>query len=151
MKNMPHVSEKYIHNELKESIENREADYVIFVVKNKNSLPDSVGWFNEYDGNHLVCAVENNDNEAIMDGDIIHIAYKLARAKLRTETSKEKKIDASVIISKTSEIQDKLGDLMKIKRQCANIDKSTEAIRDTTKETEKAIKRQLEEIIESIS
>ena len=98
-----------------------------------------------------MCAVENNDNEAIMDGDIIHIAYKWARAKLRTETSKEKKIDASVIISKTSEIQDKLGDLMKIKRQCANIDKSTEAIRDTTKETEKAIKRQLEEIIESIS
>jgi len=151
MKNMPHISEKYIHRELKESIENREADYGIFVVKNKKSLPDSVGWFNEYDGNHLVCAVENSDNDAIMDGDIIHIAYKWARAKLRIEASKEKKIDASVIMSKTSEIQDKLGDLMKIKRQCANIDKSTEAIRDTTKETEKAIKKQLEEIIESIS
>ena len=151
MKNMNHISEKYIHKELTESIENREADYGIFVVRSKNSLPDSVGWFNEYDGNHLVCAVENNDNEAIMDGEIIHIAYKWARSKLRIETSKEKKIDSSLLLNKTSEIQNKLGDLMKIKRQCTNIDKSTEAIQNTTKETEKAIKKQLEDIIESIS
>ena len=151
MKDKDSVSEKYIHSELKEAIENREADYGIFVARGKDSLPDSVGWFNEYDGNHLVCAVENGDSEEVMDGEIIHIAYKWARARLRIEASKEKKIDSSSILSKTSEIQDKLGDLSKIKRQCTNIDKSTEAIRATTKETEKAIKKQVEEIIESMS
>ncbi|MBT4325420.1 MAG: hypothetical protein HOD60_00720 [Candidatus Nitrosopelagicus sp.] len=151
MKDKDSISEKYIHSELNDAIENRDADYGVFVVKNKNSLPDSVGWFNEYDGNHLVCAVETDDNEEVMDGEMVHIAYKWARARLRIETSKEKKIDSSSILSKTSEIQDKLGDLMKIKRQCTNIDKSTEAIRTTTKETEKAIKNQVDDIIESIS
>ena len=150
MKNMHNIPEKYIHKELKEAIENREADYGIFVVKNKDSLPETVGWFNEYDGNHLVCAVENNEEE-MMDGEIIHIAYKWARAKLRLEGSKEKKFDASKILEKTTEIQQKIGDLRKVKLQCNNIDKSTEAIRETTKDTEKEIKMQLEEIVDSLS
>ena len=151
MKNMSNIPQKYIHKELKEAIENREADYGIFVAKNKDSLPENVGWFNEYDGNHLVCAVENNEGEAMIDGEIIHIAYKWARAKLRLEDSKEKKLDASLILEKTSEIQQKIGDLRKIKLQCNNIDKSTETIRETTKDTEKEIKRQLEEIVDSLS
>ncbi len=151
MKNMSRIPSKYIHKELKEAIENREADYGIFVVKNKDSLPDEVGWFNEYDGNHLVCAVENNEGEAMIDGEIIHIAYKWARAKLRLEDTKEKKVNASKILEKTNEIQQKIGDLRKIKLQCSNIDKSTEAIRETTKDTEKEIKKQLEEIVDSLS
>jgi len=151
MKNMGNITQKYIHTQLKESIENREADYGIFVVKNKDSLPENIGWFNEYDGNHLVCAVENDEGNSMIDGEIIHIAYKWARAKLRLTNTKEKKLDASVIIEKTSEIQQKLGDLGKIKRQCTNIEKSTDDIRETAKKTEKEIKKQLEEIVDSIS
>ncbi|MBT4328205.1 MAG: hypothetical protein HOD60_15075 [Candidatus Nitrosopelagicus sp.] len=151
MKNMSNIPQKYIYKELKEAIANRESDYGIFVAKNKDSLPENVGWFNEYDGNHLVCAVENNECEAMIDGEIIHIAYKWARAKLRLEDTKEKKVDASKILEKTTEIQEKIGDLRKIKLQCTNIDKSTEAIRETTKDTEKEIKRQLEEIVDSLS
>jgi hypothetical protein len=151
MKNMKNIPQKYIHKELKEAIENREADYGIFVVKNKDSLPENVGWFNEYDGNHLVCAIENNDGESMIDGELIHVAYKWARAKLRLENSKEKKLDASLILEKTTEIQQKIGDLQKIKLQCNNIDKSTEAIRETTKDTEKEIKMQLEEIVDSLN
>ena len=149
MKNKGSISEKDIHKELKESMENREADYGIFVAKNKNSLPDTVGWFNEYDGNHLVCAVEN-DGEEIMDGEIIHIAYKWARAKLRTESTKEKKFDAELILAKTSEIRRKIEDLRKIKMQCTNINKSTEDIEKVTKNTEKEIKAQLEEIVDNL-
>jgi len=151
MKNMSNIPQKYIQKELKEAIENREADYGIFVAKNKDSLPETVGWFNEYDGNHLVCAIQNNEGEAMIDGEIIHIAYKWARARLRLENTKEKKLDASLIMEKISEIQQKIGDLRKIKRECSNIDKSTESIRVTTKDTEKEIKKQLEEIVDSLS
>ena len=149
MKNKDRISEKDIHRELKDSMENRGADYAIFVAKNKNSLPDTVGWFNEYDGNHLVCAVENDEDE-IMDGEIIHIAYKWARAKLRTESTKEKKLDAELILAKTSEIRQKIEDLRKIKRQCTNINKSTEDIEEIAKKTEKEIKAQLEEIVDNL-
>ena len=151
MKNMSNIPQKYIYKELKEAIANRESDYGIFVAKNKDSLPENVGWFNEYDGNHLVCAIENNDGESMIDGELIHVAYKWARAKLRLENSKEKKLDASLILEKTTEIQQKIGDLQKIKLQCNNIDKSTEAIRETTKDTEKEIKMQLEEIVDSLN
>jgi hypothetical protein len=118
MKNKGTVSLPEIQRELKESMENREADYGIFVVKNKESIPKSIGWFNEYDGNQLVCAVENGDGDSMIDGEIIHIAYKWARARLRLESSKEKKLDPSLIIEKTGSIKKKIADMRKIKTQC---------------------------------
>lgn len=151
MKNKDKITLKDIQIELKEAIENREADYGVFVAKNKDTLPETIGWFNEYDGNHLVCAIENNDGETMINGEIIHIAYKWARAKLRLENSKEKKLDPLFIIEKTREIQTKIGDMRKIKTQCTSIEKSTKDIRETAEETEKKIKRDLEEIIESLS
>ena len=151
MKDKAKISLKDIQKELKGAIANREADYGIFVAKNKDTLPEAVGWFNEYDGNQLVCAVENNDGESIIDGEIIHIAYKWARAKLRLEGTDEKKLDPAFIIEKTGEIQTKIGDMRKIKTQCTSIEKSTKEIKETAKDTETNIKKDLEEIIESLS
>ncbi len=139
-----------IQKELKEAMENREAEYGIYVVKSKKSLPESIGWFNEYDGNQLVCAIENDEGDSLIDGEIIHIAYKWARARLRIESTKEKKLDPSFIIEKAGEIQKKIGDMKKIKTQCTNIEKSAGTIKDTAKNTETEIKKDLEEIIESL-
>lgn len=150
MKNMEKVSLPDIQRELKASMDNREADYGIFVVKNKESIPKSIGWFNEYDGNQLVCAVENGDGDSLIDGEIIHIAYKWARAKLRIESAKEKKLDPSIIIEKTESIKKKIADMRKIKTQCTSIEKSTESIRETAKNTETEIKKDLDAIIESL-
>ena len=96
MKDRGTISRPMIQKELDEAMENREAEYGIFVAKNKESLPVNVGWFNEYDGNHLVCAMENNDGDSLIDGEILHIAYKWARARLRIESTKEKKLDTSL-------------------------------------------------------
>lgn len=144
------LSEKIIREELETAIENRGADYGIFVVKNKDSLPKSIGSFNEYDEKQLICAVEN-DGETMIDGEIIHIAYKWARARLRLEDSKEKKIDATLITAKTGEIRQKIEDMKEIRSQCTNIQNSTESIRKTATDTEKEIKKQLDEIIDSLS
>lgn len=151
MKNKDNINFKEIQNELKGAIENRGADYGIFVAKNKESLPKIVGWFNEYDGNHLVCAVENDDGESVIDGEIIHIAYKWARAKLRLENSKEKKLDPVFIGEKAEQIQTKIKDMRNIKTQCTSIEKSTKDIRETAEVTEKGIKKDVEEIIDSLS
>ena len=151
MKNREKIGLREIQNELKGAMENREADYGIYVVKKKKSLPESVGWFNEYDGNQLVCAIENDEGDSLIDGEIIHIAYKWARAKLRIESSKEKKLDPTFVIEKTGEIQKKIGDMSKIKRECTKIENATKEIKDTAKETESKIKQDLEEIIESLN
>ena len=151
MKNSESITLPGIKTELKEAMENREADYGIFIAKNKKSLPQSVGWFNEYDGNKLVCAIENNTGDSLIDGEMIHIAYKWARARLQIESIKTKQLDPSFIMEKVNIIQKKIEDMKKIKIQCANIDKSTEDIRSTAKYTETEIKRDLEEIIESLN
>lgn len=149
MKDKDKVSLKDIHNELNEAMENREAHYGVFVAKNRDSLPESVGWFNEYDGNHLVCALENN-GDSMIDGEVIHIAYKWARARLRIETSKETKFDASFIMKKVSDIQNNLSELRKVKLQCTSIEKSAGTIKDLTKSTEAQIKADLDELLGSL-
>ena len=148
MKNKEAITLPDIQKELRGAMENREAEYGILVAKSKESLPKSVGWFNEYDGNHLVCAIENGDGDALIDGEIIHIACKWARARLRIESIKEKKLDPSFIIEKAPRaIQKKIGDMRKIKTQCTNIEKSAGVIQETAKNTETEIKNELEEII----
>ena len=151
MKNSESITLPGIQKELKEAMENRSADYGVFIAKNKKSLPKCVGWFNEYDGNQLVCAIENNTGDSLIDGEMIHIAYKWAKARLQIEHIKIKRLDPSLIIEKVSTIQKKIEDMKKIKTQCTNIENSTKDIRDTTKDTETKIKSDLEEIIESLN
>jgi hypothetical protein len=151
MKNKGRIGLKDIQKELKEAIENRGADYGIFVSKNKDNLPKMAGWFNEYDGNHLVCAIENKDGESMIEGEIIHIAYKWARAKLRLEDSGEKKLDPTLIIEKAGEIETKIKEMRNIKSQCTKIENSTKIIRATAEETESAVKKDVEDIIKSLS
>ena len=150
MKDKERVSLKDIQSELKEAIENRESHYGIFVAKNRDSLPESVGWFNEYDGNHLVCALEDNDGTSMIDGEVIHIAYKWARARLRIQNSVESKLDVSFVMKKASDIQSNLDDLRKIKRDCTSIETATGSIKEQAKNIKTQIESDLEEILQSI-
>ncbi len=150
MKNKGTISRREIQKELDEAMENREAEYGIFVAKNKESLPESIGWFNEYDDGHLVCAVEDGNGDSFIDGEIIHIAYKWARARLRIESAKEKKLDPSFVVEKTRAIQNKMKDMRSVKTQCTSIETSAKEIKDTVKDMESAIKNDLDEIIESL-
>jgi len=150
MKNRGVMVLPQIQRELKEAMENRGADYGIYVSKTKEALPDSVGWFNEYDGNQLVCAVENDDGGSLIDGEMIHIAYKWARAKLRMESSQEARLDPAFVIKKSSEIQTKIGEIKRIRRQCTNIENSAKEIREISKNTESEVREDLEEIMESL-
>ena len=150
MKNKDRVSRADIQKELDGAMKNRGAEYGIFVAKNKESLPRQVGWFNEYDGKHLVCAIGDDKGDALIDGEIIHIAYKWARARLRIESSKEKRLDPSFIIEKAGTIEAKMKDMRKIKIQCTNIEKSSNNIKDAIRDAETEIKRELDEIIESL-
>ncbi len=150
MKDIGSISLKDIHKELDEAMQNRESDYGVFVAKNKDSLPESVGWFNEYPGNHLVCALENN-GDSMIDGEVLHIAYKWARARLRIENSKETKLDPSFIVKKLADVQNSIGDLRKVKTQCTNIDNATEKIREISTAAQSKIKADLEEILQSLN
>ena len=150
MKNKGSIGLPEIQREMNESIKNRNADYGIFIAKNKDSLPRGVGWFAEYDGKHLVCAVENNDGESLIDGEIIDIAYKWARARLCLESTNTGKLDPSLILDKTNAIQTKISEMRQIKTQCTTIEKSTKTIKDTAETMKIEIQTELDAIIKSL-
>ena len=150
MKNQATISLLEIQKEMDEAIENRSADYGIFVAKNKDSLPGEVGWFAEYDGKHLVCAVQNYNEDSLIDVEIIDIAYKWARARLRLESSNTGKLEPSFILDKTKVIQNKLAEFRKIKIQCTSIENSAKTIKDTIEDMKTAIQVELDEIIQSL-
>ena len=145
------VSFPTIQKELNEAMENREADYGVLVAKKKDHLPKQVGWFNEYDGNQLVCAMETEEGDSLIDGEMIDIAYKWAKARLQAESTMEKKLDPAFITEKISVVKNRIEDLKKIKTQCGNIEKATTVIRQTAESAKKNIADDLDEIMESLN
>lgn len=147
--------EKYSLNELlsglDEAIRNRDALYGIILVKNVNALPGSVGWFNEYNGKQLVCALGNGEADDLLHEEILYIAYKWAKTKVMMESMKEKKIDVSIVASKVESIRNLLGQFKNIKTHCSNIEKSSKTIKESTDEIQGKISEELTEIMQSLT
>jgi hypothetical protein len=130
--------------ELKEALKNRGADYGIFISKYKEALPLKVGWFNEYRGNMLVCALGSKESE-IFFPELINIAYQWAKLRIVKEVSFEQKA-IETILDGISQIEGKIKKFSQIRSQCTNIEQSSEKIREYLEEIEKEIKNQLGDI-----
>ena len=151
MKDTASIGPAAIRGELKEAMDNRGAAYGVLVARSRASLPGSVGWFNEYDGNKLVCAVEDEEGNPAIGGDMIQTAYKWARARLAGAGAPEAgEADAALMAAKAAEIGEHAAELASIRRECTNIDKSSGKIRGWAESAEKGIKAQVAEIVESL-
>lgn len=65
-----------IKSNMEESLENRDASYGIFIIKNVEALPDYMGWFHDYPKDkYLVCAL-TDENENTLHEEILHMAYQ---------------------------------------------------------------------------
>ena len=82
MKDVDSIGPTRIKAELKEAMDNRDAAYGVLVARSRASLTGGIGWFNEYDGNKLVCALEDADGNPAMDGGMIEVAYRWARVRV---------------------------------------------------------------------
>ena len=114
---------------LDESLENREASYAIMIVKRLDCLPQSIGWWQEFGNNKLVCALGKGDDEILHD-ELILIATKWARSRVMIEELKNKQVDAEFLESKIDSIGQDIKRLGKVKTECSNIKKSSETIRN---------------------
>jgi hypothetical protein len=150
IKDVNSISTTEIHKELEDAKKNREAEYAIFVIRDFESLPKSVGWFNEYNGNSLVCALGKNENDGVLHEELLFIAYKWAKSKLILESLKEDKIDAVALIQKGEDAKNKLRVFQSVLTQCGNIEKSTKEIRTITGDAEREIKEDLDAVINAV-
>ena len=151
VKDVSSISAPDIQRTLEESIENREASYGVLVVRNVESLPKSIGWFQEFGNNMLACALSTTEKEEGLHYELLLIACKWARTKVMLQSLKESKVDAEFIQNKITKIQNKLNELRTIKTQCTNIMTASDKIKTISKELEEEIGMELSEILGSIT
>jgi hypothetical protein len=136
-----------IHRTLTESIENRGAKYGIAVFRYVESLPNSVGWFKEFYGNHLICAIGTKQHEEVLAPEMLRVAFCWAKMKVLSGKETMEKIDITpILLEKIQKIQDSLKNFSNIRTQCTNLDKATEKIRSLADEIEEDIISQISDM-----
>ena len=151
VKDVSTISTAEIQRTLEESIENREASYGILVVKYLESLPKSIGWFQEFGNNMLACALSTKEKEEGLHFQLLLIAFKWVRTRVMLQGLKESKVNAEFIQNRVTKIQNKLTELRTIKTQCTNILTASDKIKTVAKELEDEIGMELSEILGSIN
>ena len=151
MKDVDSIGPTKIKAELKEAMDNRDAAYGVLVARSRASLTGGTGWFNEYDGNKLACALEDADGNPAMDDGMIEVAYRWARARVaEAPETREGEVDAALIEEKVREIGDHISEARSIKRECTNIDNSSKKIREWAETAEKGLRAKIDAVVESL-
>jgi len=140
-----------IKKELAGGMENRSAQYGIFVSKHREVIPLKVGIFNEYEDNKLVIALGSELQDEIIHQSILKIAIGYARARLRQQSGQKVSVDTSKIRTKIQNIEAKYNDLSQILASCSGIEKETVRIRGLVKTIHTDIEKSTKEITDLIS
>lgn len=138
-----------IKQELDKAMENRRADYGVLVSRNRDALPKEVGWFNEYEGNKLVCAVSDTDDDE-ENMWVLTTAYRWARLRMMSDTDKSLGVDPDAIAKGITEIGASLNRMKTVTTQCKSINKATEKIEGVMKEEERNMKDEIDNILHSL-
>ena len=131
------------------SMKNRRADYGVLVSRNRDVLPKEVGWFNEYDGNKLVCALSENDGEE-ENVWVLTTAYRWARLRMTSDSDGDLEIDPDVITKGISEIEASLRRMQTVTTKCKSISKAAGEIEELMKEEKQKIKDEIGSILHSL-
>jgi hypothetical protein len=119
-----------IKGELEEAIPNRDAVFGVLLAKQKDHLPKKVGWFNEYEGNQLVAAVTDGEDDRLFD-PLVRFVYSYARTRALAETSTAAAdIDVSAIWAEIKGLEDDLGAVTQIKKRCTEIERLSNKIKE---------------------
>jgi hypothetical protein len=151
MKDKEQITLPYIKEQLDGGMANRGAQYGIFISKKREALPNYVGSFNDYDDNKLVIALGSELEDEIIHKDLIRVAISWARSKLKQESGQGSGIDTGKIRIKIESVQKKMGDLRNVKTKCTSIENDTKEITKIVGEVEKAVEKDLKEILESMN
>ena len=138
------VTQPMIIGNVENAMINRGAKYGIFVSKYKEALPKKIGWFNEFRGNILVCALGSKEADTFSP-EVLNVAYQWAKLRVTKEITMEEKA-LETINEGIKEIAIRLDTFAQIQRQCTNVDKATEEIRQLSDGLKNSIEEQISKI-----
>ncbi|MBE8540182.1 DUF2130 domain-containing protein [Geoglobus acetivorans] len=143
VKDWQNVSLNKIKDEVSEAIENRGADYGVFVSKYIEALPKSVGWFNEY-GNILVCALGSREADTFHP-EMLHVAYQWAKMKLKAEGDADREA-INRVMSELDKLNDELYNLSEIKKKCRSAKKAIDDVEKIANSLEESLEESLDSL-----
>ena len=148
IKDIGSISTSKIQDTLKEAMDNREASYGVLVVKYIDSLPKSVGSFQEFGNNMLACGLCATDGD--VNDELLKIAYKWSQSRTLSQNLTSSQVNAEFIESEIDSIRQKIDKFRKIKADCTNIEKSSKNIRSTTETLADEINTELDNMNKSL-
>jgi len=143
------ITQPQIIENLKGAMENRDAKYGIFVSRSKEALPRKIGWFNEFRGNMLVCALGSKEEDTFSP-ELLNIAYQWAKMRVKKEIKIEERAFGE-LSEGIKEIERRIEIFSQIKRQCTNINNATEEIKVISDDLRRDIKEQISKIQKAIA
>jgi hypothetical protein len=138
-KDTSNLYEPTMKKELSESITNRNAAFGVLLAKKRDQLPDKVGWFNEYEGNQLVAAVTDGEDDRLF-GPLVRFVYSYARTRALAEASGgTAELDLPAVRAEIDGLQSDLAEVTQIKRRCTEIENLSDEIRRGADEMQRSI------------
>lgn len=148
-KDRGNMTQPMIMAELERAMKNRDASYGICVSKYKEQLPKKIGWFNEFRGNMLVCALGSTQGDTVFL-ELLNVACQWAKLRMTKEmTVEEKALEA--LAHGIREIERNLNTFSQIKTQCTNLDDATSQIREISDALKGGIEAQITNIKKAIA
>ena len=144
VKDWKRVSLPKIQEELDKAMKNRQAKYAIFVSKYRESLPDKVGWFNEYKKNKLVCALGSREADTVFPG-MLWVTCQWAKLRLLEIQGRVEKFDAGKVSRYLEEVNTHLEKLQGIHAKCDTADEALEEIRKIARDVEREVRERLKD------
>ena len=120
------------------------------MIRDSEALPRSVGFFNEYHGTHLVCALSSEEDEGRIHPELINIAVYWARNRVLMEIIEADNIDSQLLNSQLERIRTNISRFRNIRTKCTNAEKALEQIRDLCDEIQAEINTSLGAIRDEI-
>lgn len=143
------MTQPKILGSLESALENRNAQYGIYIAKYKEQLPKKIGWFNEFRGNMLICALGSQNADTLWP-EVLNIAYQWARLRVSKEMTIEEEALQS-IFEGIREIERTLAMCSQIRTECTNLETATASIRRLLSDLQGQIDGQVTKIKRAIT
>jgi hypothetical protein len=140
------LSKRNIGKYLEETLQNREADYAIMVMRNAGAVPTTkMGWFHEFDQQRL-CVVLSEGPDAEIEWRFLRFAYNWARARVAHANADAEDVDGELIYQELEELEDRIDEFESIRNTARTIQDKAKDIEDDLNGMERAIMRRLHRV-----
>ncbi|QZY01150.1 hypothetical protein [Halobaculum rubrum] len=117
-----------IDEEMADAIENRDADFGVFVSECESFVPDTVGYFQPYDD--YVCVSLSADRDDEVDESFLRIALSWARTRaIQRHVDAGDDLDPEEVQSRVEAVRDELDRISNAKRKCTEMQSTADDVK----------------------